>query len=195
MTAPHIFDRDLVRTRRQRAAAEFSDFSFLYDEVCARIAERMELIKRTFSRTLVLGARTGGMASELAGRFGIETLVQAESAEDMLRESDGLQVVADEEWLPFADEAFDLVVSPISLHTTNDLPGALAQVRRALKPDGLFLGAIFGIGTLAPLRDALLAAEAGLGIGSSPQCRAVGRGSGRGRPVATRRICIASRGR
>ncbi len=70
--------------------------------------------------------------------------------------------------MPFADGSLDLVVSPLSLHTTNDLPGALSQIRRALKPDGLLLAGLFGFGTLAPLRDAFLAAEAALGRGASP---------------------------
>ena len=168
MSAPQIFDRALVRARRKRAAAGFGAFGFLYDEVCERLVERLELIQRPFPRTLILGARTGGMAARLAGRFGIETLVQAESSGAMLARADGPRVVADEEWLPFADSAFDLVISPLSLHTTNDLPGALAQIRQSLKPDGLFLAALFGLGTLAPLRDAFLAAEAELSVGASP---------------------------
>ena len=168
MSAPQIFDRALVRARRKRAAAGFGAFGFLYDEVCERLVERLELIQRPFPRTLILGARTGGMAARLAGRFGIETLVQAESSGAMLARADGPRVVADEEWLPFADSAFDLAISPLSLHTTNDLPGALAQIRQSLKPDGLFLAALFGLGTLAPLRDAFLAAEAELSVGASP---------------------------
>ncbi len=168
MTAPEIFDRRLVRVRRERAAAGFAEHSFLYDEVSARLLERLALINRQFPRALVLGARTGGLAQQLPGRFGIETLVQAELAGGMLQQAGGLRVAADEEWLPFADASLDLAISPLSLHTVNDLPGALAQIRRALKPDGLFLGAMFGLGTLAPLRDAFLAAEAALGAGSSP---------------------------
>lgn len=168
MTAPIIFDRALVRARRDRASASFAEHAFLYDEVCQRLTERLELMQRTFSRTLVLGARTGGMAGKLAGRFGIETLVQAESSLTMARQAGPLAVAADEEFLPFADASLDLVVSPLSLHTTNDLPGALAQIRRVLKPDGLLLAGLFGLGTLAPLRDAFLAAEAALGHGSSP---------------------------
>ena len=77
-------DELLVRARRKRAAAGFSAFGFLYDEVCERLVERLELIQRPFPRTLILGARTGGMAARLAGRFGIETLVQAESSGAML---------------------------------------------------------------------------------------------------------------
>ncbi len=168
MTPPQIFDRSLVRLRRDRAAESFSDFSFLYDEIFARLIERLELIKRSFGRALVLGARTGTVANSLSGRFGIESLVLAESSSAMLARTTGSRVVVDEEWLPFADRTFDLVVSPVTLHTTNDLPGVLAQVRRILKPDGLFLGALFGVGTLAPLRSAFLAAEASLGVGASP---------------------------
>ncbi len=167
MTAPIIFDRALVRARRDRAAASIDEYAFLYDEVCQRLAERLELVQRSFPRALVLGARTGGMAKKLEGRFGIETLVQAELSEKMARRSGGMSIVSDEEFLPFADASLDLVVSPLSLHTTNDLPGALAQIRRALKPDGLLLAGLFGLGTLMPLKDAFLAAEAALGQGSS----------------------------
>lgn len=168
MTAPIIFDRALVRTRRDRAAAAFAEHAFLYDEVCQRLTERLELMQRTFPNALVLGARTGGMAGKLAGRFGIETLVQSEFSVQMAQHAGRLAVAADEEFLPFADASLDLVVSPLSLHTTNDLPGALTQIRRVLKPDGLLLAGLFGLGSLAPLRDAFLAAESALGQGSSP---------------------------
>lgn len=169
MIAPIIFDRALLRARRERAAASFDDFAFLYDQVCERLAERLSLMQRAFPRALVLGARTGSMAERLQGRFGIETLVQAEFSAEMARQQPGkASIVADEEFLPIADASLDLVVSPLSLHTTNDLPGALAQIRRALKPDGLLLAGMFGLGTLAPLRDAFLAAEAELGQGASP---------------------------
>ena len=168
MTALIIFDRQLVRTRRDRAATNFADYAFLYDEVAERLIERLELMQRGFPRALVLGSRTGGMMERLQGRFGIETLVQSECSEQMARRAGGLSVVADEEFLPFADASLDLVISPLTLHTTNDLPGALAQIRRVLKPDGLLLAGLFALGTLAPLRDAFLAAEAALGQGSSP---------------------------
>jgi len=167
--APHqIFDRALVRACRNRAAAGFAEHAFLYDEVCARLVERLELVRRTFSRAFVLGARTGAMAERLQGRFGIKLCAQAEFSPRMLVAAYGLRVVADEELLPIADASLDLVVSPLSLHATNDLPGALTQIRRTLKPDGLFLGAVFGFGTLQPLREAFLAAESALGRGVSP---------------------------
>ncbi len=87
MTAPTIFDRTLVRARRDRAAADFADHAFLYDEVASRFSERLEFIQRAFPRALVLGARTGRMAAQLQGRFGIETLIQAEYSERMVKKA------------------------------------------------------------------------------------------------------------
>ena len=77
-----------------------------------------------------------------------------------------MRVQADEERLPFADESLDLLVSTLALHWTNDLVGALIQIRRALKPDGLFLGAVLGGGTLMELRQSLVQAESELSDGA-----------------------------
>ena len=76
---------------------------------------------------------------------------------------------ADEEALPFRDQSLDLVVSGLSLHLVNDLPGALVQIRRALKPDGLLLAALLGGNTLIELRNAFLAAEEEMEGGASPR--------------------------
>jgi SAM-dependent methyltransferase len=81
----------------------------------------------------------------------------------------GLAVAGDEEWLPFAEDSFDLVVASLSLHWVNDLPGALVQIRRVLKPDGLFLASLPGLGTLQELREALAGAESELRGGLSPR--------------------------
>ena len=81
----------------------------------------------------------------------------------------GLRIAADEEWLPFAPASLDLVVSGHGLHFVNDLPGALAQIRAALKPDGLFLASLLGGSSLHELREALLAAEEELEGGASPR--------------------------
>ena len=78
-------------------------------------------------------------------------------------------MAADEEWLPFAAASFDLVVAHLCLHWVNDLPGALAQIRRAMAPDGLFLATMPALGTLQALREALTAAESGLRGGASPR--------------------------
>ena len=140
-----VFDRRLVRARRDRRAGDFARHDFLFREVAERLADRLSDVKREFPRALDLGARSGLMASALNGRGGVKTLVQAELSERLARAArkQSLAVVADEEALPFADGSFDLVLSCLSLHWANDLPGALAQIYRALKPDGLFLAALF----------------------------------------------------
>ena len=87
----------------------------------------------------------------------------------MIGDVDGPSVVGDAEFLPFADQKFDLVFSNLDLHWVNDLPGSLVQIARALKSDGLFLGAIFGGDTLHELRDVLMSAELELTSGASPR--------------------------
>jgi SAM-dependent methyltransferase len=99
-------------------------------------------------------------------------LVETDISAAMLRRPAGsgrARAVADEEALPFAAGCFDLVVSALSLHWVNDLPGALVQIRRCLKPDGLFLAAMFGTGTLAELRQALVQAELEMEAGAGPR--------------------------
>jgi SAM-dependent methyltransferase len=81
----------------------------------------------------------------------------------------GEALVADEERLPFAPESFDLVLSNLSLHWVNDLPGCLLQIRRILKPDGLFLASMLGGESLVELREALLEAELATSGGASPR--------------------------
>jgi NADH dehydrogenase [ubiquinone] 1 alpha subcomplex assembly factor 5 len=136
-------------------------------------ADCLDDIRRQFPLALELGCRTGQMAEILQGRSGIETLVQSDLSQAMAsRAKDGtspLAIAADEEALPFAEQSFDLVFSCLALHWVNDLPGALIQIRRALKPDGLFLAAFLGGATLTELRAALLDAETELEGGASPR--------------------------
>jgi len=105
----------------------------------------------------------------MGGRQTIECLVRADLGLGFARRAGGPAVVADEEALPFAAQRFDLVVSAMSLHWVNDLPGALVQIARILKPDGLFLGAMLGGATLWQLRQALAAAESEIEDGLSPR--------------------------
>jgi SAM-dependent methyltransferase len=95
----------------------------------------------------------------LQGRGGVETLIQGDLSLGLARQAGARALQLDEEALPFAPESFDLVLANLSLHWTNDLPGTLAQIRHVLKPDGLFLGVLFGAGTLAELRSVLMEAE------------------------------------
>ena len=133
---------------------------------------RLEAIMRDFPRAVDLGARNGAVAqaladSDAAPRVGL--LVEADLSGRMLSGRSGMRVQADEERLPFAAASLDLIVSSLSLHWANDVIGALVQARLALKPDGLFIGALFGGATLTELRQALTAAELELTGGAGPR--------------------------
>ncbi len=165
-----IFDRRIVRLHRDRAAAHLDANDFLRREVAVRLLDRLGDIKRGFPTALDLGCATGTLGRMLKeGEGGIETLVQCDLSQSMAKRAQGLRAVADEEALPFAMGGFDLVLSCLSLHWVNDLPGALVQIRRALKPDGLFLAAMYGGRTCTELRHALSAAEMELEGGLSPR--------------------------
>ncbi len=152
---PRIFDRALVRHRRDRAAARFETHAFLHDHVADDLMERLSAVKRSFRTVLDLGCHTG----VIGRRAAFEHLVQCDLSPVMAARARGSVLAADEEFLPFAEEYFDLVLSVLSLHRVNDLPGALIQVNRSLKPDGLFLGALFAGETLTELRGVLAEAE------------------------------------
>lgn len=169
-TAPpqaRIFDRRLLRQRRARSALDLHAHDFLLREVAERLADRLSDIARTFPLALDLGTRAGVLAGTLKGRGGIEILIQAAASKHALDAA--LAVVADEEALPFKAECFDAILSNLALHWVNDLPGALAQIRASLKPDGLFLASVFGTGTLAELRTALMEGELAESGGVSPR--------------------------
>jgi SAM-dependent methyltransferase len=164
------FDRASVRRHRDRAAAKLSSHDFLLREVGERLGERLGDIRRDFPRVLDLGAHDGAMAGYL-GEAGSELVVQCDLSPAMAAANGRAhpRLVADEEFLPFAPNSFDLVVSNLSLHWVNDLPGALAQARRALKPDGFFLGALLGGDSLFELRRCLMDAELRIEGGVSPR--------------------------
>ncbi|MCH8154628.1 MAG: methyltransferase domain-containing protein, partial [Proteobacteria bacterium] len=168
----HVFDRALLRRRRDRAAAGLRAHDFLFAEAAERLADRLDDVTRKFAFALDLGCHDGTLSRVLAGRGGIETLVQCDLSPAMARAAatnGAPTLAADEEALPFAPESFDLIVSVLGLHWVNDLPGALIQIRRALKPDGLFLGALLGGATLTELRTALIEAELAEEGGASPR--------------------------
>jgi len=169
---PRIFDRDLLRRRLDRAAPGYAGADFLKRRAAGDIVMRLEAIMRDFPRAVDLGARNGAFAEALAAsdaapRVGL--LVEAELSGAMLAGRAGMRIVADEERLPFAPAGLDLIVSSLSLHWANDVVGALVQARLALKPDGLFIGALFGGATLTELRQALTAAELELTGGAGPR--------------------------
>jgi SAM-dependent methyltransferase len=167
-----LFDRLLLRRRRARAAADFAEVDFLYREVAERLADRLADVRRRFPLALELGCRDGHLARALAGRGGIERLIQSDLAAASLinaDQGDGPRLALDEEALPFAAGSLDLVLSCLTFHWVNDLPGALLQINHALRPDGLLLAAFFGGDTLKELRAALLEAELERHAGASPR--------------------------
>ena len=167
--AARIFDRRLLRIRRDRAAAALGGHEFLHREVGQRLADRLHDINHTFATVLDLGCRDGLLGRMIAGREGLQALVHCDLSPVMARRADALALAGDEEALPFKPGAFDLILSNLSLHWVNDLPGALAQIRMALRPDGLFLAALLGGATLRELRASLTEAEIEEAGGASPR--------------------------
>jgi SAM-dependent methyltransferase len=170
--AMNVFDRRLLRLRRDRAAAALDRHDFLLREIAGRLADRLDDILRRFPRALDLGCHGGELAAALGSRGGIATLVQCDAAPAMAARAarNGRPtVLASEELLPFAPASFDLVLSNLSLHWVNDLPGCLLQANRILRPDGLFLAALLGGDTLHELREVLLEAELAVHGGAGPR--------------------------
>ena len=163
---PTIFDRTLLRERQRRARARGLE-TFLIDRVAAELGERLAVVLRQFERAVDLGTPTDAVRRVLADSGKVGTIVSAAPA--AAPPAGSLHVSADEEALPFADGSLDLVVSALALQFVNDLPGALIQIRRALKPDGLLLAALIGGDSLAELREAFAQAESEVEGGASPR--------------------------
>lgn len=166
-----VFDRALLRLRRDRAALRAADYDFLLRDVADRLMDRMDVIRRPFARVLDMGSYHGVLAQKICARAGTETVFACDLSPRMAAAVPApvMAAAADEEYLPFAAQSFDAVVSNLSLHWVNDLPGALLQLRRALRPDGLFMAAVLGGESLRELRDCLMTAEVNVTGGASPR--------------------------
>lgn len=152
-SAPEIFDRAARRTRRDRAAPVYAAHDFLRTTMIDGIAERLDAVTRSFADVLDLGCFDAAFPAPVGAR-----VVRCDPGFAFASAAGGVQ--ADEDRLPFADNSFDLVISAGVLDQVDDLPGALSLMRRVLRPDGLFLGAFVGAGSLPALRSALRVAEA-----------------------------------
>lgn len=163
---PKIFDRDLVRWRLARARSK-APVTFLLERAVDDMMERLGAVLRPFPRVLELGAPGPQLAAALAasGERSVTRLAPLPEEPSPAWTT----VTGDEERLPFAPESFDLVVSALALQSVNDLPGALVQARRALKPDGLFMACLLGGQTLNELRTAFAVAEEERTGGASPR--------------------------
>jgi SAM-dependent methyltransferase len=152
--APVLFDRALLRARRQRAE-RLGPATFLLDRVAEDMAERLHAVLREFAHAADIGPSGDQVRNALAGRVGELARIELPDRESVP--------------LPLAPASIDLAVSALALQFVNDLPGMLAQIRRALKPDGLLLAAMVGGDTLTELRQSFAAAEAEVEGGVSPR--------------------------
>ncbi len=170
MTVPDLIDRKLLTLRRERALRASADNlpDFLMQRASQDILDRLSGIERHFSPIVAVGALPGILAEALRARSGDESVIEMAESPALLSGGSGLKLIGDEQLLPFKPASLGLIVSALTLQFANDLPGTLVQIRRALVPDGLFLGVVLGGQTLAELREAFIAAETELEGGASP---------------------------
>ena len=163
-----LFDRALLVRRLRRAATATDAADFLLRRAAEDLAERLSAVSRRFAVAADVGTPGEAVAAALLASGQVDTLVCLRPfATPKL--PGRLTAVADEELLPLAEGSLDLLVSALALQWVNDLPGTLAQFRRALRPDGLFLAALVGGDSLPELRAAFATAEAELRGGASPR--------------------------
>ena len=169
MTSPDIFDRQHIRRNLERAARGAEGADFLVRHAAEELAARLSAIKRSFSLAVDVGSHHGVVARALRERVDGLAVLSLSSAPALARSCPAPAAVASEEVLPLKEGAIGLITSVLSLQLVNDLPGALIQIRRALAPDGLFLGALLGGDSLIELRQAFMLAEMETAGGVTPR--------------------------
>ena len=162
------FDTVLLTQRRRRALAQgVHGADFLMNRAADDLGERLATVERRFPSAATVFCTTDAAASVLRASGKVDHVIRVEA--DPALSSDDDTIVAVPETVPLEPTSLDLAVSLLALQDVNDVPGLLIQIRRALRPDGLFLGALAGQGTLSELRDSLLAAETEIYGGASPR--------------------------
>jgi SAM-dependent methyltransferase len=170
MAAPNIIDRHVLRRRLARIARRpGQEARFLLDRAIDDLAVRLGVVERRFERAVALGGFGRSLADRLAESDRTGTVYQMEISSALARDSTVPAFVGDEENLPVAPASVDLIASTLALQYVNDLPGALFQIRQALRPDGLFLASLFGGQTLQELRQAFMESELNLRGGAGPR--------------------------
>ncbi|MEP3045721.1 MAG: methyltransferase domain-containing protein [Roseibium sp.] len=156
---PDLFDRTFFRSLRSRALNSAKPGSdFLLETVACDLGDRLSMINRKFGIGVDLGGHTGHLSQELHASGKVQTIYRG----DLFLADPNLPppaFVFDDDLIPLKDQSVDAILSALNLQYVNDLPGTLIQIKRALKPDGLFMATLPGAGTLTELRDSLTRAE------------------------------------
>jgi SAM-dependent methyltransferase len=175
---PMLFDPRALAMRAARAVALWPKGDFLHKQAAAAIVERLEDVVRIFPVAGVIGAGGGVYACALTGRFGINRVIQADPSPAMAAlaraAAPHAETIVAKGAAALGEGALDLAVGGLALHRENDPVGALTQIRRSLRPDGLFIGAMLGGRTLHELRAALAEAEVEVEGGLSPRVAPMG---------------------
>ncbi|MBL1146316.1 MAG: methyltransferase domain-containing protein [Pseudomonadota bacterium] len=173
---PQIFDRKTLRTKRDRAAAQAGAHDFLHRQTAEALYERLLPVKTPLADLLVWGGHSGRLCRMLAEKADTKNIIWADLSRKLLQSHNPENlpqncriVAADEECVPFPQHCFDAVLSNLTLHSVNDLKGALIQAQRILKPSRPFMAAVFGGVTLAALRQDLLRVETEHNGGAAPR--------------------------
>ncbi len=170
MAVPIITDRPALRRRLARAAGRHGrDARFLLDRAIDDLMARLGVVERRFDRAIAMSGFGRSLADRMVESSRTGTVYQMEISSALAVGANVPAFVGDEESLPLAPASVDLIASTLALQYVNDLPGALFQVRRALRPDGLLLASMFGGQTLQELRQAFVAAELELRGGAGPR--------------------------
>lgn len=161
MISEKIFDRQLLLKRKSNKAGIIQKADFLIKRSLTNIEEKLSDLSRDFPRVLNLGCRTGYGSDFLQKRSGTIQVTETDFCYEMLCKSNNptIKVVCDEEFIPFADNSFDLIISVLNLHNINDLPGSLVQLRRILRPKGIIIASLFGENNLLKCKQRLVEIE------------------------------------
>lgn len=160
-----IFDTSSLLQRRKRAAKNISEFDFLFRWAEDQLLDRLSLVNKKFENVLIFGER---FSDEFAAKLPAKNLTQMHFS-GAYKSACETTIHGSPEYIPFDPQSFDLIISNIEFHTINDLPGALLQLRKTLKPDGLLIASMFGGETLTQLRQSLMQTEMDLLGGVSPR--------------------------
>ncbi|MEO1042911.1 MAG: methyltransferase domain-containing protein [Pseudomonadota bacterium] len=168
--SPSIFSPKLRQKRLDRAASTFAQHDFLHQRVAADALDRLETVQKRFEHALFYGPAAALLAAQLTPEADVvHKTIAGESAKQLIASGAQAPIMAQASALPFPDQCFDLVVSLMALHAEDDLPRALIEARRVLKPDGLFIASFPAERTLSGLREALREAEVKITGALSPR--------------------------